>query len=68
MRKQEGKKRRNGEQFSNVEYLIFTEARRPLRQLGSKRIYTDEGIVQATEQLAKSENGKNIRRMARGSG
>jgi hypothetical protein len=38
------------------------------RQLGNKRIYTDEGIEQATDQLAKSEGGKNIRRMARGSG
>ena len=38
------------------------------RQLGNKNIYTDEGIEQATEQLAKSAGGKNIRRMARGSG
>ena len=39
-----------------------------LRQLGNKRVYTDESIEQATDQLAKSENGRNIRRMARGSG
>ena len=37
------------------------------RQLGSKRIYTDEGIERATEQLAKSESRTSIRRM-RGSG
>jgi len=40
------------------------------RQLGNKRIYTEEGIEQATDQLAKSDDGsgRNIRRMARGSG
>ena len=41
-----------------------------IRQLGNKRIYTEEGIEQAADQLAKSDNGggRNIRRMARGSG
>jgi hypothetical protein len=38
------------------------------RPLGNKHIYTDEGIERATQQLAKSEGGKSIRRMARGSG
>lgn len=38
------------------------------RQLGNNRVYTDESIEQATDQLARSENGRNIRRMARGSG
>ncbi|KAH9968742.1 P-loop containing nucleoside triphosphate hydrolase protein [Russula dissimulans] len=37
------------------------------KQLGSKRVYTEEAIEQATEQLAKSESGRGIRRMARGS-
>ncbi|KAI0274873.1 P-loop containing nucleoside triphosphate hydrolase protein [Gloeopeniophorella convolvens] len=37
------------------------------KQLGSKQVFTDARIEQATEQLAKSDSGKNIRRMARGS-
>ncbi|KAI0308027.1 P-loop containing nucleoside triphosphate hydrolase protein [Multifurca ochricompacta] len=38
------------------------------RQLGKKQVYTDESIERATEQLAKSESGRGIRRMGRGSG
>lgn len=62
-----GRRKRNGENWRDSlrrrSLMLITP-----RQLANKRVYTDEGIEQATDQLAKSEGGKNIRRMARGSG